>query len=176
MPREKMELRKALKLAVKGLILQEVRVLQFEQARSPSFILGEMAHSVEEAKREIMGMVRFMDAKERDALLRRLIVQSVDEEIEQTVRVRRNRCLRCIHVRYFDEAGSSHVRLPLRTGRARVIGCETKPHASHVECRKFIESPVVSLLEDYLSEMAFLYRVREMFEQFEGIWDDYLTK
>jgi hypothetical protein len=45
-----------------------------------------------------------------------------------------------------------------------------------VECRKFIESPVVSLLEDYLSEMAFLYRVREMFEQFEGIWDDYLTK
>jgi hypothetical protein len=176
MKKEKKELRAALTLSIKGLILREVRRLQLEQADSPSFILDEMAHSIEEAKREIMGMARFMEAKERDALLRRLIVKSVDEEIEQRVQVRRNRCLRCIHVRYFDEAGSSHVRLPLRTGRARVIGCETEPHASHMECREFIERPIASLLEDYPGEMAFLYEIREMFEQLEEIWEDYLTR
>jgi hypothetical protein len=171
MPKERV-LREALRIAIKALIIQEVRVLQLEQACSPAFIIDEMALSIQEAKRQVIDLVRFMPTKERNALIKRLIRQSVDEEIDRSIQVRKNRCLRCIHVRYFDEAGSPHVNLPIGTGRARVIGCEV---TSKVQCRSFSENAMATPIEEYLSEIAFFYEVKEMFDQFEEIWD-YLTK
>lgn len=170
---EKKELRQALKLAIKGLIIQEVRLSQLEKSRPPAFILDEMARSIQEAKSQVMALVRFMPPKERDALIKRLVRQSVDEEIDQAIQVRKTRCFRCLHVRYFDEAGSSHVNLPFGMGRAHVIGCEIT--RAGIQCQNFIESSLAVSKEDYLNEMAFLYEVKEIFEQFEEIWD-YLTK
>jgi len=170
---EKKGLRQALKLAIKDLIIQEVRLLQLEQARPPAFILDEMARSIQEAKSQVMALVRFLPAKERNLLIKRLARQSVDEEIDQAIQVRKTRCFRCLHVRYFDEAGSSHVNLPFGMERAHVIGCEVTPVG--IQCQNFIESSSAFSTEDYLSEMAFLYEVKEMFDQFEEIWD-YLTR
>ena len=176
MPSEKRELREMLKFAIKGLILQEVRVLQLEQAHSPSFILDEMARSIQEVKREIMGMVRLMPAKERDILVKRLIIQSVNEEIDQAIQMRKNRCLRCIHMRFYDEERTAHVSLPVRTSRAMIIGCDQFRPASRVRCRRFIETTRAISLEDYLDEMALFYELKEMFDQFEEIWKNYLTR
>ena len=169
---EKKELRRALKLAIKGLIIQEVRLLQLEKSRPPAFILDEMARSIQEAKSQVMTLVRLMPPKERNLLIKRLVRQSVDEEIDQAIRVRKTRCFRCLHVRYFDEAGSSHVNLPFGMERAYVIGCEVTPVG--IQCQNFVESSRAFSTEDYLNEMAFLYEVKEMFDQFEEIWD-YLT-
>jgi hypothetical protein len=170
---EKKELRQALKLAIKGLIIQEVRLLQLEKSRPPAFILDEMARSIQEAKSQVTALVRLMPPRERDVLVRRLVRQSVDEEIDQTIQVRKTRCFRCLHVRYFDEVGSSHVNLPSGMERAHVIGCEITP--AGIQCQDFVESSMAVSAEEYLNEMAFLYEVKEMFDQFEEIWD-YLTK
>jgi hypothetical protein len=164
-------LREALRTAIKALIIQEVRVLQLEQARSPAFIIDEMARSIQEAKRQVIDLVRFMPTQERNALIKKLIRQSVDEEIDRSIQVRKNRCLRCIHVRYLDEVGSPHVNLPIGTGRARVIGCEVITSTSGVQCLHFTESPTATSIEDYLSEISFFYEVKEMFDQFNEIWD-----
>jgi len=172
---EKKQLREALRLAIKGLILQEVRVLQLKQSYPPGFVIDEMARSLQEAKREVMALVRLIPPKERNALIKRLIRQSVDEEIDQAIRVRKTRCLRCLHMRFFDEAGSSYDRLPFGKERARVIRCEVISSPAGIECRNFIEGPVATSVEDYLSEMAFLYEVKEVFDQFEEVWD-YLTR
>jgi hypothetical protein len=170
---EKKELRQALKLAIKDLILQEVRLLQLEKSSPPAFILDEMARSIQEAKSQVMALVRLMPSKERDPLIKRLVRQSVDEEIDQAIRVRKTRCFRCLHVRYFDEVGSSHVNLPFGMERAHVIGCEITP--AGIQCKTFTESSTAVSTEDYLNEIAFLYEVKEMFDQFEEIWD-YLTR
>jgi hypothetical protein len=45
----KKELRGLLILAIKTLILQEVRVLQLEQVYTPSFVMDEMVRSIQEA-------------------------------------------------------------------------------------------------------------------------------
>jgi len=173
MASEKKEERKALRLAIKTLILQEVRAIQHEQVHSPAFIIDDMARSIQEAKRQIMVLVRLLPLKERNVLIKRLIRQSIDEEIDQAIHVRKTRCLRCIHVRYFDNAGSSHIRLPFGMERAHLIGCEITP--AGIQCQNFAESRTAVSIEDYLGEMSFLYEVREMFEQFEEIWD-YLTQ
>ena len=170
---EKKELRQALKLAIKGLIMQEVRLVQLEKSRPPAFILDEMARSIQEAKSQVMALVRFMPSKERNLLIKRLVRQSVDEEIDQAIQVRKTRCFRCLHVRYFDEAGSSHVNLPFGMERAHMIGCEITP--AGIQCKNFAESSIAVSTEGYLNEMALLYEVKEMFDQFEEIWD-YLTK
>jgi hypothetical protein len=174
--RKKKELREALKLAIKALIIQEVRNIQLEQSSPPPFILDEMARSIEEAKRQVIGLVRLMRPREREVLIKRLIRQSVDEEIDQTIRVRRKRCFRCTHVRYFDATGASHISFPTGEERARVIGCEMISSPSGVQCRSFIESSLAMSMGDYLDEMSIFYEVKEMFDQFEKIWEDYLTK
>ena len=173
MPPVKKELREALKLAIKDLIIQEVRVHQLEESNTPSFVIDEMVRSVQEAKRQVIALVRLIPPKERNALIKRLIRQSVDEEIDQAIQVRKPRCFRCIHIRYFDDVGSSHIRLPFGRGQARVIGCEITP--TGIQCQNFTESRSAISIEDYLSEMALLYEAREMFEEFDEIWD-YLTR
>jgi hypothetical protein len=172
----KRELREALKLAIKGLIIQEARVLQLERAHCPSFIIDEMERSIEEARRQIITFVRFMPPKERDALIRRLVCRSVDEEIDQVIRVRKTRCFRCIHVRYFDDAGTSYDVFPSTRDRARMMGCEVIRTASRTGCRSFTENPLANSIGDYLDEMSILYEVKEKFDQLEKIWEDYLTK
>lgn len=176
MPSEEREIKEALKFAIKGLILQEVRVLQLEQAPCPSFILDEMGRSIQEAKREIMGLVRFMHAQKRDMLIKRLIIQSVNEEIDQAIQMRKNRCLRCIHMRFYDEERTAHLGLPVRASQAQIIGCDQFRSASGARCRHFRETTRAISLDDYLDEMALFYELREMFDQFEEIWGDYLTR
>jgi len=176
METRKKELREALKLAIKSLIIQEARVIQLEKSSSPPFVLDEMVRSIEEAKRRVTALVRLMRPKERETLIKRLIRQSVDEEIDQAIRVRQKRCFRCTHVRYFDEAGAPHITFPIGAERARVIGCEMISSPSGVECRTFFESSLAISIGDYLDEVSVLYEVRQMFDQFEKIWEDYLTK
>jgi len=173
---KKKELREALKLTIKGLIIQEVRIIQLEQSFPPPFILDEMARSIEEAKRKVIALVRLMPPKEREALIKRLIRQSVDEEIDQAIRVRKKRCFRCIHVRYFDEAGLPHSTLPVGEERVQVIGCEVISSPSGIECRNFAETPLAASIDDYLDEMSVFYEVKDMFDDIERIWEDYLTK
>jgi len=175
MESKKKELRQALKLVIKNLIIQEVRVIQLEQS-SPPFMIDEMIRSIEEAKRQVTALVRRMPQRERESLVKRLIRQSVDEEIDQAIRVRQKRCFRCVHVRYFDEAGASHSTLPIGEERARVIGCEVMSSPSGMECQSFVENPLAISIGDYLEEMSILYEVKEMFDQFERIWEDYLTR
>jgi hypothetical protein len=176
MESRKKELREALKLVIKGLIIQETRRAQLEQSSSPSFVLDEMLRSIEEAKREVIVLVRLMRPRERETLIKRLIRQSVDEEIDQAIRVRQKRCFRCVHVRYFDETGAPHSTFPIGEERARVIGCEMISSPSGVECRSFVESSLAISIGEYLDEMNIFYEVKEMFHQFEKIWEDYLTK
>jgi len=173
MPLDKKDLREALRLAIKTLIIQEVRVLQLERAYTPSFIIDEMARSIQEAKREIISLVRLMPSKERNVLIKRLIRQSIDEEIDQGVQVRKNKCFRCIHVRYFDEEGSSYVNLSIGIRQVQIMGCDEIRTASKGRCRRFVERARATSLEDYLSEMALFYELREMFKRFEEIWRDY---
>jgi len=175
MPSAKSDLRKALKLAIKALVIQEARVLQLEPATTPSFIIDEMARSLQEAKREVISLIRLIPLKERDALIKRLIRQSIDEEIDQGVQVRKNRCFRCIHVRYFDDKGASHVNLPTGISHAESFVCDEVP-ASDERCRRFVETARATPLEGYLNEMTLLYELREMFERFEEIWKDYFVK
>ena len=151
-------------------------MIQLEQASSPPFVLDEMVRSIEEAKRKVIALVRLMRPKEREALLKGLIRQSVDEEIDQTIRVRQKRCFRCTHVRYFDETGLPHSVLPVGEERVRVIGCEMISSPSGVECRSFTESSRAISIGDYLDEMNLFYEVKEMFNQFERIWEDYFTR
>jgi hypothetical protein len=47
---------------------------------------------------------------------------------------------------------------------------------SGVECRSFAESSLATSIGDYLDEMSIFYEVKEMFDQFEKIWEDYLTR
>jgi hypothetical protein len=176
MESKKKELREALRLAIKSLIIQEIRVIQLEQSSPPPFVRDEMVRSIEEGKRRVIALVRLMRPREREALIKRLLRQSVDEEIDQAIRVRQKRCFRCIHVRYFDEAGAPHATFPIGEERARVIGCEMISSPSGVECRSFIESSLAISIGDYLDEMSILYEVRQMFNQFEKIWEDYLTR
>jgi hypothetical protein len=176
MPLDKKGLREALKLAIKALVIQEVRVLQLERTYTPSFIIDGMARSIQEAKREIISLVRLMPSKERNVLIKRLIRQSIDEEIDQGVQVRKNRCFRCIHVRYFDEEGSPYVNLPIGIIQAQILGCDEIRTASKGRCRRFAERARATSLEDYLSEMALFYELREMFKRFEEIWEDYFIR
>jgi len=169
-------LREALKLVVKNLVLQEVRVIQLGQSSAPPVVLDEMVRSIEEAKRQVMTLVRWLPTREREVFIKRLIRQSVDEEIDQAIRVRQKRCFRCVHVRYFDESGAPHAAFPVGEERARVIGCEVISSPSGKECRSFVESSLAASVNDYLDEMSILYEVKEMFDRFERIWEDYLTK
>ena len=151
-------------------------VFVLSKATTPSFIVDAMARSLQEAKREVISLVRLIPSKERNALIKRLIRQSIDEEIDQDVRVRKNRCLRCIHVRYFDAEGTSHVNLPTGIRQVQTFACDEVRTASKDQCRRFVETARAASLEDYLGEMTLLYELREMFERFEEIWKDYFSK
>ena len=161
-----------LRLAIQHLILQEVRVLRLEQMLSSPFILQEMGRSIHEAKRQIVDLTRRMEAEKREQLIKQIIDESAEEEIELTLQARKNRCLRCIHVRYVDETGKGHFNLPLRAKRPEALGCDKMP-APEPQCTHYRQRLRTASLGDTLDEMHFLYEVKEMFDRFEEIWQDY---
>jgi hypothetical protein len=174
MPVKDKELREAVKLGIRTLIIQEVRLLRLEHAFTPHIMIDEMSRSIQETKKEIVRLTRAVAQKERTALLKRMIYQAVDEEIDRAIQLRKTRCIRCLHGRFYDEAGTAHVGLPVRT-RAEKIGCDKLRPSLRKTCRRFVEISKAASLDQYLNEMILLYEFRELIDKIEEIWKDYLT-
>ena len=169
------ELKKAIKMGIKTLILQEVRLLRLERALTPHVMIDEMSHSIQETKRMIIKLTRSMDHKERTVLLKRMIRQAVDQEIDRAVELRKTKCVRCLHGRFYDEAGTAYVNLPVKV-RVVTIGCDQVRPNLRKSCRRFVEISMASSLDQYLNEMTLLYEFRDLITRMEEIWKDYLTK
>jgi hypothetical protein len=127
-------------------------------------------------KREIVRLTRTMDYKERISFLRRMIQQAVDEEIDRAIELRKNRCLRCTHGRFYDDAEVPYSNLPLNKNLAQAFGCDQLRPALRKTCRRFMETVTARPLGEYLDGIALLYEFREWLEQVEEIWKDYFTK
>jgi hypothetical protein len=170
-----------LKLAIRKLIIQEVRLLRTEQTYPYPFVIGEMKRSIQEAKNQVAALTRFMGASERNELIKKFIDDSMEEEIDEAIESRKNKCLRCIHIRYLDEKGAEHVNLPHGKGgdvrgdiSAMTICCET-PSVPGASCFEFVEKLGAVPIDDYLAELSFLYEVRERLDEIEEMWE-YLTR
>lgn len=174
MPSNRKALREALKSVIETLINQEIRLLRLGQIDTPPFIVEEVSYSIMESKREVVKLTQSMARKEKMVLIKRRIRQAVDEEIDRAIRLRKNRCIRCVHGRFYDELGTPHMNLPIGIIRVQTIGCDKLQPSLRKRCRRFVEMTRATSLEDYLGEMALLYELREMFERFKEIWEDYL--
>ena len=175
MPIKDKELREAIKLGVKTLILQEVRLLRLERSFTPHVIVEEISHSIQDTKKEIVKLTKTMAQKERTVLLKKMIRQAVDEEIDRAIQLRKTRCIRCLHGRFYDDTGTAHVGLPVRT-RAETIGCDKLRPSLRKSCRRFVEMSKAASLDQYLNEMALLYEFRELIDRIEEIWKEYLKQ
>jgi hypothetical protein len=175
MPVREKELKETVKMGIKTLILQEVRLLRLEHTFTPPVIMDEISHSIRDTKREIVKLARAMAQKERATLLKRLIRQTVDEEIDRAIELRKTRCVRCLHGRFYDEAGAAHAGLPIKT-RAETVGCDKLQPSLRKSCRRFAEMPTAASLDQYLNEMTLLYEFRDVISRIDEIWKDYLTK
>jgi len=169
------ELREAVRLGIKTLIIQEVRLLRLERTFTPPLVMDEMARSIQETKKTIIQLTRAIKEKERTALLKRMIHQVVDEEIDRAIEWRKTRCIRCLHGRFYDETGTAHVNLPVRT-QAKTIGCDKLRPNLKRSCKRFVEMSIADSMDHYLNEMTLLYEFRELIDRIEEIWKDYLTK
>ena len=175
MPLIEKELKETLKLGIQTLILQEVRLLRLERAFTPHIIIEEMSQSIQDAKKEIFKLAKAVAQKERAVFLKKLIRQAVDEEIDRAIELRKTKCIRCLHGRFYDETGTAYVNLPVKT-RVKVIGCDKLRPSLRKSCRRFVENSMAISLQDHLNEMTFLYEFRDLIDQIEEIWKDYLTK
>lgn len=175
MPVKDKELKDAIKLGIKTLIIQEVRLLRLERSLTPHVIIDGMSQSIRETKKEIVKLTRAMTQKERTVLLKKMIRQVVDEEIDKAIQLRKTRCIRCLHGRFYDETGTAHMGLPVRI-RAEAIGCDKLRPSLRKSCRRFVETSKAVTLDQYLNEMTLLYEFRELTNRFEEIWKEYLTK
>jgi hypothetical protein len=175
MPSKENELRKVLRLGIKTLILQEVRLLRLERTFTPHIIINEISQSIQNTKKEIGKLARSFRQKERATLLKRMIRQAVDEEIDRSIELRRTKCIRCLHGRFYDQAGAAYVNLPVNT-RIETIGCDQLRPTLRRTCRRFEEISLGHSLEDYLNEMSLLYEFRDTITRIDEIWKDYLTK
>ncbi len=164
-----------LKSSLKVLILQEVRHLQMEHSVTPRFMAEEIARSIQEAKKEVSASVRGVGRGERNALIKKMLRQSLDEEIDRAIELRRNRCLRCTHARYHDGQGTCHAELPCGEIQIHGIGCVIDGQTPGVHCTHYTLSSRGVSLGSYLEQMTLLYELREMFDEMEEVWD-YLTK
>ncbi|MBS3917965.1 MAG: hypothetical protein KG012_03655 [Deltaproteobacteria bacterium] len=173
MPLDK-ESRKVLRYGVKALLLQEVRLIRMERVLTPEVIKGGISRSIEETKREIVLLTRTMSHKERVSLLKKTIQQAVDEEIDRAIQLRKNRCLRCIHGRFYDRSETPYSNLPLDEKLTKAFGCDQLRPALRKTCRRFVETSTARSLEEYLDEITFLYEFREMVDRMEEIWEEYL--
>lgn len=170
-PKEK-EIREALKLGIKALIVQEVRLLRFERTFTPHIIVEQMSQSIRETKESIVKLAKRMAQKERAVLLKRMIRESVNEEIDRAIQLRKTKCIRCLHGRFYDEVGTAHVKLPVGT-RAKTIGCDKLQPSLRKSCRRFVEASMAISLDDYLNEMTFLYEFRDLIDRIEEVWKEY---
>jgi hypothetical protein len=175
MPVKDKELKEAIKLGIKTLIIQEVRLLRLEHSFTPYVIIDEMSQSIQETKREIVKLAKAIAQKERTVLLKKMIRQAVDEEIDRAIELRKTKCIRCLHGRFYDETGTAHVNLPVKT-LAKTIGCDKLQPSLRKSCRRFVETSQAVSLEDYLNEMTLLHEFRELINRIEEIWKDYLVK
>ncbi len=173
---EEKELRQALRLGMKTLISQEVRRLRLERSFTPHILINEMSQSIEDTKRRIIKLAKGMEQKERAPLLKRMLRQSMDEEIDRAIRLRSNRCLRCVHGRFYDEDGIPHVNLPIGGGRVQATGCDRLRPELRKKCHRFIETKMAASLEDYLEEITLLYEFRDVIDRMNEIWKEYFTK
>lgn len=167
------ELREVLELGIKTLIFQEIRLLRLERVITPEIIKNGISRSIEETKREIVLLTRTMSHKERASLLKKMIRQAADEEIDRAIELRKNRCLRCIHGRFYDRSGTAFENLPMTATLVQAIGCDQLRPNLRKTCKRFVETVMAHSLEDYLDEMNFLYEFREWIDQIEEIWKDY---
>ena len=175
MPVKDRELKKAIELGIKTLIIQEVRLLRMEHSFTPHIIIDEMSQSIQSTKREIVKLAKAIGQKERGLLLRKMIRQAVDEEIDRAIELRKTKCIRCLHGRFYDEAGAAHLTLPVKI-RAKTVGCDKLQPSLRKSCRRFVEAFQAVSLEDYFNEMTLLYDFRELINRIEEIWRDYLVK
>ncbi len=175
MPVKDKELREAIKLGIRTLIIQEVRLLRLEHGFTPHIMVDEMSQSIRETKKEIVKLTRTMTQKERTVLLKRMMRQAVGEEIDRAIELRKTRCVRCLHGRFYDEAGTAHMGLPVKT-RAETIGCDKLRPSFRKSCRRFVEMSEAASLDQYLNEMSLLYEFRELIDRIEEIWKEYLTR
>jgi hypothetical protein len=175
MPVKEKELKKAIKIEIKALILQEVRLSRLERAFTPYVMTDEISHSIQETKRMLIKLTRSMDHKKRTVLLKRMVCQAVDEEIDRAIALRKTKCIRCLHGRFYDEAGTAYVNLPVKT-RVVAIGCDQFRPGLRKSCRRFVEMPMAPSLDDYFNEVSFLYELRDVLSRMEEIWRDYFKK
>ncbi|MCX8116950.1 MAG: hypothetical protein N3G78_03320 [Desulfobacterota bacterium] len=169
------ELHRHLKREIGTLVCQEVRSLKLRQVCSPEILREGIAQSVEETKRSIVRLIRSLDPKERNAILRKAIEEAVEEEVERAIELRRKRCFRCIHGRFYDRSERAYRILPLEEDRAQSFGCDQPQPTLLTKCERFVEVSTTSL-EDYLDELCLLYEFREKIEQIEELWQDYFLK
>jgi len=173
MPVKEKELKKAIKMGIKTLIIQEVRLLRLEHSLTPHFIIDEISHSIQDTKKEIVKLTKAMAQKERATLLKRMIRRTMDEEIDRAIELRKTQCVRCLHRTFYDEAGTAHANLPVKT-RAEAIGCDKLRPSLRKSCRRFVEMSMATSLDQYLNEMTLLYEFRDVINRIEEIWKDYL--
>ena len=167
------ELRETMKVGIQTLILQEVRLLRLEHSFTPLIIIEEMSQSIRETKKEIAKLAKTMAQKERAVLLKKLIHQAIDKEIDRAIELRKNRCIRCLHGRFYDKADTAYVNLPVKT-RVDLIGCDKLRPSLRKSCRRFVEKSMSHSLEDHLNEITFLYEFRDLIDRMEEIGKDYL--
>ena len=153
MPLKEKELRETLKLGIQTLILHEVRLLRLERSFTPHIIIDEMSQSIQETKKEIAKLTKTMAQKERTVFLKKMIRQAVDEEIDRAIELRKTKCIRCLHGRFYDEEGTAYVNLPVKT-RVEIIGCDKLRPSLRKSCRRFVEKSMAISLEDHLNEMT----------------------
>jgi hypothetical protein len=175
MPVPQKELKRAIKIGIKTLIIQEIRLLRLERTFTPSLIMDEVSRSIQESKKEVVKLAKAIAQKERAPLLRKMVRQTVDEEIDRAIELRKTRCVRCLHGRFYDEAGTAHANLPVKT-TAEAVGCDKLRPSLRKSCRRFVEMSTAPSLDQYLNEMTFLYEFRDVIDRIEEIWKDYLTK
>jgi len=172
----KKDSRKTLKSGIKTLILQEVRLLRLERSFTPNIIIDEMSRSIQGTKRELVKLAKGMGQKERTLLLKKMIRQAVDKEIERAIQLRKTKCIRCLHGRFYDEAGTAHVNLPIGVHRVQTVGCDKLSPSLRKSCRRFVEKSMGTSLDDYLNEMTLLYEFRDIINRMEEIWKGYFIK
>jgi hypothetical protein len=175
MPLRDKELRRTIRLGIKTLILQEVRLLRLEHSFTPHLIIDEVSQSIQDTKREIAKLAKTIAKREREVLLKRMIRQAVDKEIDQAIELRKTKCIRCLHGRFYDETGTAHVNLPVKT-QAKTIGCDKLRPNLRRSCKRFVEISMADSLDTYLNKMTLLYEYRELIDRIEEIWKDYLAK
>jgi len=170
------ELRETIKLGIKTLIIQEVRLLRLERTFTPHIILDGVSHSIQETKREITKLTKAIAQKERGVFLKKMVRQVVDEEIDRAIQLRKTKCIRCLHGRFYDEEGTAYLNLPVGVHQAQTVGCDKLRPDLRKRCRRFVEISMGFSLEHHLHEVTLLYELREIMDRVEEIWKDYLNK